>query len=180
MVNIICIFLAYIGFLLYIRILFEKYTKMGAKLDRLDAIRKIVSSSRVSDQGELIDALKKMGIHTTQATLSRDLRAMNIVKRTDMDGFPRYSLPHSNRVGFIPAGHDPGIVSFEYSDPFAVIKTHPGYAGMIASRIDGASVPGLMGTIAGDDTILLITRRGTGSPIHLLEAVFPGISSKEI
>ena len=62
---------------------------MGAKMDRLDAIRKIVSASRVSDQGELINALKQRGIHTTQATLSRDLRAMNIVKRTDAEGLPR-------------------------------------------------------------------------------------------
>ena len=113
-------------------------------MDRLDAIRKIVSASRVSDQGELINALKQRGIHTTQATLSRDLRAMNIVKRTDAEGLPRYTLPFSARAYFVPGGHDPSIISIEYSDPFAVIKTHPGYAGMVASRIDGAAIPGLM------------------------------------
>ncbi|MBQ5984298.1 MAG: arginine repressor [Bacteroidales bacterium] len=153
---------------------------MGAKMDRLDAIRKIVSASRVSDQGELINALKQRGIHTTQATLSRDLRAMNIVKRTDADGLPRYTLPFSARAYFVPGGHDPSIISIEYSDSFAVIKTHPGYAGMVASRIDGAAIPGLMGTIAGDDTILVIMRKGSGSPVPLLEPVFQGISTKEI
>ena len=147
---------------------------MGAKMDRLDAIRKIVSASRVSDQGELINALKQRGIHTTQATLSRDL------KRTDADGLPRYTLPFSARAYFVPGGHDPSIISIEYSDPFAVIKTHPGYAGMVASRIDAAAIPGLMGTIAGDDTILVIMRKGSGSPVPLLEPVFQGISTKEI
>ncbi len=153
---------------------------MSVKIERLEAIRKIIASSRISDQGELILALEKMGIQTTQATLSRDLRSMDIIKRTDRDGIPRYFLPDMHRAQFPSMGHDPGIVSIEFSDPFAVVKTRPGYAAMVASRIDGVSIAGLMGTIAGDDTILIIMRKDAGSPVPALEMVFPGISSKEI
>ena len=149
-------------------------------MDRLDAIRKIVSASRVSDQGELIKALKQRGIHTTQATLSRDMKALGIVKMHDAEFGYSYRMPYApetERDSTLKSLSTEGVLSIEFSASLAVVKTRPGYASVIGAVIDASHPDSVMGTIAGDDTVLLVIREAFSrlEVIRSLSVVLPGI-----
>lgn len=126
------------------------------KTARQQSIRDIILACNVSTQDDLLRMLAGRGFHPTQGTLSRDLRDLRIVKQHTEDGQYRYILPHSNR---------PADFHFELSDSslafsghLAVLKTRPGYAAMLASLIDDAHNDLFLGTVAGDDTVLLVLR----------------------
>lgn len=126
---------------------------------RRKAIVEIVSAKSIPSQEELLSELQKKGIEATQATLSRDLKALRISKVLG-EGYviQDSTAPRSVRT---PIGD--GILSIAFSGQMAVVKTHPGFASAIASLLDKHSLPGVMGTIAGDDTVLIILRKDAGS-----------------
>ncbi len=141
----------------------NKYAIMKKKTSRLDTIKMLVSSQEIGSQEELLKALWKEGFNLTQATLSRDLKQLKVAKATNSSGKYVYVLPNDimyhrqtseKKVGKMMM-HS-GFISLTFSKNLAVIRTRPGYASSIAYDIDNENYPGILGTIAGDDTILLI------------------------
>jgi len=150
------------------------------KTKRLLAIEKIISEEKISVQDELLKRLKGKGISCTQATLSRNLRQLGVGRIPDGSGGYRYSLTDSHRSnGQAPLKLNivPVIQDIVEAKGLLVIKTLPGNASNTAFFIDGAGRYEIAGTIAGDDTILVIPRDGvTNQQVHTcLEIIMPGI-----
>ena len=153
---------------------------------RLETLRAIVSSKSNSTQEDLLLELKRAGHVVTQATLSRDLRAIKATKII-IDGHYRYILPDHplyKRTTTPNAAPEylrmaSGFVSIEFSGHLAVVHTRPGYAGGLASDIDNFGLPSLLGSIAGDDTILLIVREDVEREVFIdeLSRVIPAVKS---
>jgi transcriptional regulator of arginine metabolism len=134
---------------------------MKIKGERLKEIEKIIRTEIISCQEDLHKLLKDKGFNISQATLSRDIKSLKIMKAHDEKNRYLYVLPDmakpktTRRYSAMDSGS-----RVEFSGNFAVIKTRPGYAMGIASDIDNYSTDEIVGTIAGDDTILVIPRDG--------------------
>lgn len=138
---------------------------MKTKKDRLDTLQMIISSKEMSNQTELLVALKAEGFDVTQATLSRDLKQLKVAKASGMDGNYIYVLPNISMYKRVSSPQQvkemmtvPGFVSINFSGNMGVIKTRPGYASSIAFNIDNSDIPYILGTIAGDDTIFIVIK----------------------
>ena len=141
---------------------------MKIKDRRLDAIKMIISSKEIGSQEELLEDLKKEGFLLTQATLSRDLKQLKVAKAASMNGHYVYVLPNETMYKRV---HNPlpvnemmgtsGFQSIRFSRNIGVIRTRPGYASSIAYNIDNSDIPEILGTIAGDDTIIIVLKEGT-------------------
>lgn len=139
---------------------------MNSRDKRLDALRIILESSELGSHEEILAQLAHMGWRVTQATLSRDLTKLRAAKIMSAKG-PRYVLPDSPgyrrtiRPDVIPSYlRSAGMRTIAFSGQLAVIHTRPGYASGLASDIDSHQLPTVIGTIAGDDTILCILAEG--------------------
>ena len=157
---------------------------MKSKNSRLDSIKMIISSKEIGSQEELLQELAKEGFQLTQATLSRDLKQLKVAKAASMNGNYVYVLPNNTMYKRMTEPHSasemlrqPGFVSIEFSDNIAVIKTRPGYASSLAYDIDNNEFSEILGTIAGDDTIMLVLREGvaTSKIRQLLSLIIPNI-----
>jgi len=153
------------------------------KTKRLLAIEKIISEETISVQGELLRKLKGKGISCTQATLSRNLRQLGVGRVPDGNGGYRYTLTDTARnleKDSLKLNIVPVIQEIVEAKGLMVIKTIPGNASNTAFFIDGAGRYEIAGTIAGDDTILVIPRDGvTIQQVHTcLEIILPGIHEK--
>jgi len=152
---------------------------MRNKSERLLEIRKIISYEKISSQEELLQRLKKNGFDMTQATLSRDLKYLRVSKVYDAENGYVYHLPEGAVIqesawsNFLIEGFQ----SIEFAQGLGIIRTLPGYASGIASAIDSMNMVEIAGTIAGDDTILVIPRDGTRKEniTGQLSAIIPGI-----
>jgi transcriptional regulator of arginine metabolism len=149
------------------------------KTKRLLAIEKIISEDNISVQEELLKKLKGKGISCTQATLSRNLRQLGVARVPDGAGGYKYSLSEARipekpslKLNIVPVIQD--IVE---AKGLLVMKTLPGNASNTAFFIDGSGRYEIAGTIAGDDTILIIPRDGiTTQQVHTcLEIILPGV-----
>lgn len=139
---------------------------MKNKNNRLEAIRMVISEQDIKNQEQLLEILTAKGYSVTQATLSRDLKKMKISKVANTYGDYLYVLPNHALLQKKASSHQPeesqlnqpryGFVSLNFSGNMAVIKTKPGYASSLAYDIDGHNIPGILGTIAGDDTLLIV------------------------
>ncbi len=130
------------------------------KIERQHFLKKIIEEQSVGDQNHLLNELKKHGIVTTQATISRDLQELGFVKVRVAPGLYRYKTVEKvsknlvyNRLRILFKNFVTGIKS---TNNLILIKTSPGNANSIASLIDGLDHKEILGTIAGDDTILLV------------------------
>ena len=129
------------------------------KAFRQTAILEIVDSEGITSQEQLRERLHGRGIDATQATLSRDIRELGLAKLADPQGGAYYTHPH--RAAVRP---DLGLVlptllvSVDGVGPFVVLKTASGSAGAVTEALDQAGWNEVIGTIAGDDTVLVITR----------------------
>lgn len=139
---------------------------MSLRNERLDAIRLLLSRQEANTQETLLRELLKMGFSVTQSTLSRDLRSLRAVKAGGEKG-NCYILPQDPRyrrvVTAITApefARDTGFLSLDFSGNMGVMRTRPGYAAVLAAGIDAQMPDGVLGTVAGDDTILIILREG--------------------
>ena len=130
------------------------------KTKRINAIIEVIKIQNIESQEALRNELTRKGFSITQATLSRDLKHLNIVKIVDINGKYKYVLP-GNIISAqkINAGLS-GLVSLEFSMGFGVIRTLSGFANSVAAEIDEMNIPELLATLAGNDTILLIPREG--------------------
>lgn len=140
---------------------------MKSKNSRLDAIKLIISSKEIGSQDELLQELSKEGYVLTQATLSRDLKQLKVAKAASMNGNYVYVLPNNTMYKRMTEQHSVhemlrynGFISIEFSANVAVIRTRPGYASSLAYDIDNKEFDEILGTIAGDDTIMLVMREG--------------------
>jgi transcriptional regulator of arginine metabolism len=134
-------------------------------------IVEIVSREQVRSQTELLGLLEAAGIETTQATLSRDLDELGAIKLRGADGgIPVYVIPDD---GSPVRGVEGGtgrlakllgelLVSSDASGNLAVLRTPPGAAQFLASALDKVGLPDVLGTIAGDDTLLVVSRDPDG------------------
>ena len=150
------------------------------KTKRLLAIEKIIRDARITTQEDLLKKLRSKGITCTQATLSRNLRQLGVGRTPDGTGGYRYTLPDNNRVNNdspIRVNIVPVIQGIIEAKGMLIIKTLPGNANNTALFIDNAGRYEIAGTIAGDDTILLIPRDGISSnQLHsCLEIILPGL-----
>jgi len=127
---------------------------------RLRLLKKIISEQEVSDQIQLLNELKNSGIETTQATISRDLQKLNVVKVRVESGRYRYEiLEKASEVDLrdqLRAVFDNFVDEIKATNNLIVIRTAPGNANSVAVIIDRLGLPEILGTIAGDDTILVI------------------------
>ncbi|MCQ2256952.1 MAG: arginine repressor [Bacteroidaceae bacterium] len=157
---------------------------MTARQSRLDIIKNIIQTQEIGSQDELAQALLAEGVSMTQATLSRDLKLLKVVK-----GFSKgrsiYMMP-DNPYYLRVREHKQegtaiqnGFMSIRISGQLAVIKTRPGYASGLASDIDNARFSDVIGTIAGDDTIFLALEEGFNKEtlvanLRTIVPVYPG------
>ncbi|MFC5701042.1 transcriptional regulator AhrC/ArgR [Cohnella faecalis] len=131
------------------------------KGQRQRKIRELIGSKEIETQEELVEELGVGGFDVTQATVSRDIKELQLIKVPLEDGRYKYSLPQDQR--FNPASklkralHD-HFVSAEAAENLVVLKCLPGTAGTISALIDGMDWPEVVGTIGGDDTTLLVSR----------------------
>ena len=140
---------------------------MKVKTNRLETLKMLISSQELSSQDEVLQALDKEGYKLTQATLSRDLKQLKVAKAASMSGKYVYVLPNETmykRVTTAKSAREmmltTGFLSIRFSGQMAVIKTRPGYASSIAYNIDAYSISGVIGSIAGADTIFVALESG--------------------
>jgi transcriptional regulator of arginine metabolism len=124
----------------------------------------LIQSGVVSSQSDLVKLLKKAGYAVTQATASRDLEEIGAVKARDKNGETVYQIRESADDAIVRSTPVPSklILSVDHSANLAVIHTPPGAAQFLASSLDHAGLTGVIGTIAGDDTIILVSKKATG------------------
>ncbi len=130
------------------------------KKNRQEKLLDLISRYEIETQEELIEKLRENGYEVTQATISRDIRELNIAKMTTGKGRYRYVLPRriedTPSVKFSAALMD-SIVSVNNSGNITVLKTYPGLASAVAAGIDSMKLHQILGCIAGDDTIFVLT-----------------------
>jgi len=158
---------------------------MKVRFKRQAEIRKIIQKGNVHSQDELLFELKGMGFDLTQATLSRDLKEMQIAKVPHPakgyiyvvpEGEKNKSTPEIKRVNYLADG----FRDLRFSGNLAILRTQPGYANTIAAVIDKAEPWEILGTVAGDDTILIIMKEGISKLdlINALVLIMPKLEGK--
>ncbi|MFY4776251.1 transcriptional regulator AhrC/ArgR [Metabacillus sp. RGM 3146] len=124
-------------------------------------IREIITHNEIETQDELVDSLKSGGYNVTQATVSRDIKELHLVKVPMMDGRYKYSLPADQRfnpLAKLKRSLIEAFVKIDSAGHMIVMKTLPGNANAIGALIDNLDWDEILGTICGDDTILIICR----------------------
>ena len=140
-------------------------TTTGSRARRRQAIVELVSAERLGSQEEIRARLATLGLQATQSTISRDLEELGLARVHDADGV-RYVLPEaagtpsSARLRRLLAEF---AVAFVRTDVGLIVRTPPGAANVLAEGIDRAGLPEVAGTIAGDNTILIVGREGVGA-----------------
>jgi transcriptional regulator of arginine metabolism len=151
---------------------------MNQKSKRLSIIRKIIRAEYISSQEELIKRLEECGVQITQSTLSRDLKYMHVAKVPHKEKGYIYVLPNNSRDDLVISPNiTDNITDIAFSGNMCVISTKPGYASAISVPIDNKGITEILGTIAGDNTILLILRDGFDmeSLMEQLYMLFPSL-----
>lgn len=135
---------------------------LGVKQWRQKKILEIIKKERVETQEDLAAALKRDGINVTQATISRDIKELGLIKVPGDNNAFRYAVPgeaalvrSNERLKRVFLEH---VLGLDYSENLIVIKTHPGGAQTVASAIDQAGWSEVIGTVGGDDTILVVVK----------------------
>ncbi len=135
--------------------------------ERLRRIREIIKEKKISSQEDLLEELNKRGVKVTQATISRDISSLKLVKIRDALQNEYYGLSfnyqgdqHSG-LQRIKSKFKDSVISVEMANNIIVIKTEPGEAQGVAWAIDSSNFEEILGTVAGDDTIICIIKNKT-------------------
>jgi len=124
----------------------------------------LIKAGLIHSQSDLVKQLRKAGYPVTQATASRDLEEIGAVRGRDTSGESVYKISDSDDESIsrtMPVPSDL-IISVEASGNLAVVRTPPGGAQLLASSLDHSGINDIIGTIAGDDTVLVVSRKATG------------------
>ena len=141
------------------------------KLLRHSKIREIVETQEIETQEELADALKSIGMDVTQATISRDIKDLMLIKVPSESGRNRYAFSLDQGMGIskikLTRVFQENVIFMGYSENLIVIRTTEGSANYVAKPLDTLKWPEVLGTVAGDDTIMLVIK-----PIEKTAEVF--------
>lgn len=148
------------------------------KAARQALVQALLDGGQVRSQAELVRRLADAGVVVTQATLSRDLDELGAIKVRGAYAAPAADTSGGGSQGVVRLARLLGelLVTAEGAGQFAVLRTPPGGANLLASALDHAALPDVMGTLAGDDTVLIICRSTDAGPrlarrlLHLAEA----------
>jgi transcriptional regulator of arginine metabolism len=138
---------------------------------RRKQIAELLERKAITTQNELLKELRRMGQRVTQGTLSRDLREMGVTKWVDAEGLQRYVLPANLRT--LPRAVNLGrefvnfVLGFRHTGNLLLVKTTPATASVVASSLDHLSWEEILGTVAGDDTVLVVLRKAGDLPAVL-------------
>ena len=132
------------------------------KTERHRKILELISDNAVTTQEELMAMLSDAGFRVTQATVSRDIKELHLIKELTSYGTYKYVVSGRktslNFAGRLRTIFKEGVTSFDRAQNIVVLKTMPGLASAACAAIDGMEISGLVGSLAGDDTALLIMR----------------------
>ena len=160
----------------------EKFIVMDKqdKKARLQTIRKIVSMNSLESQEELLAALKQEGFISTQTTLSRDLKKLRISKVRVRSGLSVYALPREGQFEPVPTLEEINQTTWRlnFSGNLMVVHTPPGHASMVAYDIDNLKLPSFLGTVAGDDTVIVVLAEGVDKEAagSVVRDIFPKLT----
>lgn len=144
-------------------------------------MRQLLADGAVTSQKQLAEALAEAGFAVTQATVSRDLDALGAVRVKSDDNGPHYEIL-DDRFAFRPGIESAARAMSEFAQSIAasgnlvVVHTAPGAAHLLASALDGAGIDDVIGTVAGDDTIMIVAAEGVSgaSLVEVLESMGAG------
>lgn len=132
------------------------------KAQRQAKILELISTTNVETQEQLLAMLEGEGFHTTQATISRDIKELRIVKELTSLGNYRYTTGNNELEGTFSTRLNTifkeCVISFDYAQNIIVVRTLPGLASAAASAIDGMNIHAVVGSLAGDDTVMIVMR----------------------
>lgn len=145
---------------------------MKDRNQRLRAIKKVIRGNRINSQDMLLNLLQREGFNVTQATLSRDLKLLKVGKVSEgVDGY-YYTLPSEEERRESERSYiqdfQRGYVSIDFSGNLGVVRTLAGHANSVALALDCMNLDDILGTVAGDDTILIVLREGV-APGQLMQ-----------
>jgi transcriptional regulator of arginine metabolism len=132
-----------------------------SKAQRQHRIAQLLEQEAVTSQGQLVELLEAAGVEATQATVSRDLEEMGAIKVRMAGGESAYAVPELPKDRVAPEEHlrrvlGDWVVDVAASGNIVVVRTPPGSAHVVASALDRAGLPDILGTVAGDDTIMVV------------------------
>ncbi|MBQ1242432.1 MAG: arginine repressor [Oscillospiraceae bacterium] len=132
------------------------------KTERQKRIIDIIEGEIIETQEQLIARLADFGIESTQATISRDIKQLHLIKEPAGGGHYRYAVSeHKSKLNIadrLQAILRESIIDADYAGNMAVIKTMPGLAGAAGAAFDGMNIPTMVGCISGDDTVFVVMR----------------------
>ena len=137
------------------------------KPQRQHRIARMLEEQAISSQGQLVELLAAEGVLATQATVSRDLEDLGAVKVRIPGGATAYAVPEHTKDKSPPEDHlrrvmGEFVVEVSHSGNLAVLRTPPGSAHVIGSALDRSGFPDVLGTVAGDDTVLVVCAESAG------------------
>lgn len=139
------------------------------KSQRQAKIIEIISASNIETQEQLLSALREAGFHGTQATISRDIKELRIVKELTSLGTYRYTVSTNEMSGTFSSRLNTifreCVVGFDYAQNIIVIRTMPGLASAAGSAIDAMNMNSVVGTLAGDDTVMVVMRDNNAAAV---------------
>ena len=134
------------------------------KSQRHQMILKLVADGKIDTQESLQEELSKNGFIVTQATISRDIRELSIIKTVTPDGSYKYSIPSlkkaeiKNSSSVVLGLINDAVLNADYSGNTVVVKCHTGMAQAVCAKLDSTGIENVVGTLAGDDTIFILMR----------------------
>jgi transcriptional regulator of arginine metabolism len=143
---------------------------MSAKAQRQHKIARFLESEEVSSQAQLVELLATEGVAATQATVSRDLDDLGAIKVRARGGVTVYAVPELPKDQVPPEDHlrrvlGDWVVEVAHSGTVVVLRTPPGSAHVVGSALDRSSLPEVLGTVAGDDTLIVVADEEVGGSI---------------
>lgn len=156
---------------------------MSRKSERLDIIKHLIISKRISSQEELLEWLRRAGIEATQSTLSRDMKELRAIKAPDAERGYIYLLPEmmhgDQKQAKVSSAVTDNIRYIDFSGNTIVIRTKAGYAKAIGVMIDNEDYDEVLGTIAGDDTLFILLAEGVTPQDFLpaFDSIHPSMKS---
>lgn len=127
-------------------------------VQRLHLLRRLLEAGEIGTQEELVEELRRQKYTVTQSTISRDLRRLGAIKTVDQDGQTVYRLPDDPGIGAAmppTSGLRNLLLNIQHNGALIVIHTTPGSASLVARQLDQTRPEGMLGTLAGDDTIFV-------------------------